>query len=54
LPIGWTAQSRRLIDGQIYLAPWPRVYVDLRDLGVGGEDAAEHLADQHLEGIHLG
>lgn len=54
MPIGWTAQSRRLIDGQIYLAPWPRVYVDLRDLGVRGEDAAEHLADQHLEGIHLG
>jgi len=44
MPIGWTARSRRLIDG-VYLAPWPRVYVDLRNLGVRGEEAAEHLVE---------
>ncbi|MGE0729141.1 MAG: hypothetical protein AB7Q92_13920 [Acidimicrobiia bacterium] len=30
-------------DGAIRLAPWPRVFVDLLDIGVRGEDAAEHL-----------
>jgi len=44
MPIGWTERSRQLIDG-VYLAPWPRVYVDLRTLGVRGEEAAEHLVD---------
>ncbi|MGE4164144.1 MAG: type IV toxin-antitoxin system AbiEi family antitoxin [Vicinamibacterales bacterium] len=29
--------------GAIRLAPWPRVFVDLLDIGVRGEDAAEHL-----------
>lgn len=43
-PIGWTRDSRRLIDG-VFTAPWPRVYVDLRDLGVRGEEAAEHLKE---------
>lgn len=41
-PIGWTTRSRKLIDG-IYVAPWPRVYVDLRSTGVRGEEAADHL-----------
>ena len=27
------------------VAPWPRVYVDLLDAGVRGEDAAEHLRE---------
>lgn len=27
------------------VAPWPRVYVDLLDAGVRGEDAAEHLKE---------
>jgi hypothetical protein len=28
------------------VAPWPRVYVDLRAAGVRGEEAAEHLREQ--------
>lgn len=43
-PIGWTDNSRSLIDG-IYVAAWPRVYVDLRSTGVRGEEAAEHLVE---------
>ncbi|MCA1845775.1 MAG: hypothetical protein LC792_21790, partial [Actinobacteria bacterium] len=27
------------------VAPWPRVYADLRTSGVRGEDAAEHLVE---------
>ena len=30
----------------IYVAPWPRVYADLRLVGVRGEEAAEHLRDR--------
>jgi len=44
MPIGWTEGSRKLIDG-IFVAPWPRIYVDLRNLGVRGEEAAEHLVE---------
>lgn len=44
MPIGWTPTSRKLIDG-VFVAPWPRVYVDLRNLGVRGEEAAEHLVE---------
>lgn len=29
--------------GGLRVAPWPRVYVDLRTIGVRGEEAAEHL-----------
>lgn len=29
----------------IRVAPWPRVYADLREAGVRGEEAAEHLLD---------
>lgn len=29
----------------VVVAPWPRVYADLRPLGVRGEEAAEHLAE---------
>lgn len=45
-----TASVRRLagvIQG-LRVAPWPRVYVDLRGSGVRGEEAAEHL----LEVVH--
>lgn len=43
-PFGWTHNNRKLIDG-ILVAPWPRVYVDLRTTGVRGEEAAEHLVE---------
>ena len=42
-----TATTRQLIskiDG-LQVAPWPRVYVDLRNAGVRGEEAAEHLLE---------
>jgi hypothetical protein len=42
-----TAGVRRLateVDG-LRVAPWPRVYVDLRAVGVRGEEAAEHLLE---------
>lgn len=42
-----TATSRRLAteaDG-LRIAPWPRVYADLRVSGVRGEEAAEHLRE---------
>jgi len=29
----------------IRIAPWPRVYADLRTIGVRGEEAAEHLRE---------
>lgn len=40
-----TQGVRRLASelGGLQLAPWPRVYVDLRTVGVRGEEAAEHL-----------
>ena len=31
-------------DG-LRMASWPRVYADLRSVGVRGEDAAEHLRE---------
>ena len=31
--------------GGLRVAPWPRVYVDLRQSGVRGEEAAEHLRE---------
>lgn len=31
--------------GGMNVAPWPRVYADLQDLGVRGEEAAEHLRE---------
>lgn len=31
--------------GDVRVAPWPRVYVDLRASGVRGEEAAEHLVE---------
>lgn len=40
-----TPVTRRLSSplGDLRVAPWPRVYADLRVSGVRGEDAAEHL-----------
>lgn len=32
------------VEGLV-VAPWPRVYADVRSAGVRGEDAAEHLAE---------
>ena len=31
--------------GGLRVAPWPRIYADLRTLGVRGEEAAEHLME---------
>jgi DNA-binding transcriptional ArsR family regulator len=42
-----TATSRRLATrhDRLRVAPWPRVYADLRHVGVRGEEAAEHLRE---------
>jgi hypothetical protein len=42
-----TVTSQRLADrtGGLRVAPWPRVYADLRPSGVRGEEAAEHLRE---------
>lgn len=42
-----TAASERLSTrtGGVRVAPWPRVYADLREVGVRGEEAAEHLRE---------
>ena len=42
-----TVAARRLAvtKNGLSLAPWPRVYADLRVVGVRGEEAAEHLRD---------
>jgi hypothetical protein len=44
-----TVTSRRLSSQRerLRLAPWPRVYADLRLVGVRGEEAAEHLREAH-------
>ena len=42
-----TVTARRLATTKksLTLAPWPRVYADLRAVGVRGEEAAEHLRE---------
>lgn len=42
-----TKTTRRLstVQNGVCVAPWPRVFADLRGLGVRGEDAAEHLRE---------
>jgi hypothetical protein len=42
-----TAATRLLAEtaAGIRLAPWPRIYADLRTIGVRGEEAAEHLLE---------
>ena len=43
-PTVGTRRLARTADG-IRLAPWPRIYADLRTIGVRGEEAAEHLRE---------
>ena len=42
-----TVTTRRfaVVRRGLRVAPWPRVYADLRTVGVRGEDAAEHLRE---------
>jgi hypothetical protein len=40
-----TVRRRVSENGGLRVAPWPRVYVDLRRSGVRGEEAAEHLRE---------
>ena len=40
-----TAKSLALVRDDLCVAPWPRVYSDLRVVGVRGEEAAEHLRE---------
>jgi hypothetical protein len=42
-----TTTARRLADevNGLRVAPWPRIYADLRTTGVRGEEAAEHLRE---------
>ena len=42
-----TATSKRLaaLRQDLRIVPWPRVYADLRPVGVRGEEAAEHLRE---------
>jgi len=42
-----TITARRLaaVKDGLHVAPWPRVYADLRVVGVRGEEAAEHLRE---------
>lgn len=40
-----SALEMREERGDVIVAPWPRVYADLRPLGVRGEEAAEHLKE---------
>jgi hypothetical protein len=44
LPVVTTIRLATTNDG-LRLAPWPRVYADLRGSGVRGEEAAEHLRE---------
>ena len=41
-----TAKLMALEKKGLRVAPWPRVYADLRLVGMRGEEAAEHLRDQ--------
>ena len=40
-----TASSLAAVTGGLSLVPWPRVYADLKTVGVRGEEAAEHLRE---------
>lgn len=44
-PTRATALLSSLEDG-LRIAPWPRIYADLRTQGVRGEEASEHLREQ--------
>ena len=51
-PFPTTTSQRLSTQAQgLRLAPWPRVYADLRQVGVRGEEAAEHLREvMHARG----
>ena len=40
-----TVQRLATVIDELRVAPWPRVYADLRTVGVRGEEAAEHLRE---------
>ncbi len=40
-----TARRMAMITDDIRVAPWPRVYADVKLVGVRGEEAAEHLRE---------
>ncbi|MDQ1495367.1 MAG: hypothetical protein QOG69_1850 [Actinomycetota bacterium] len=40
-----TAQRLATVIDGVRVAPWPRVYADVRTVGVRGEEAAEHLRE---------
>ena len=40
-----TSKSLALVRDDLPVAPWPRIYSDLRVVGVRGEEAAEHLRE---------
>ena len=48
MPTRCVRHLARELDG-LWVAPWPRVYVDLRAIGVRGEEAAEHLLERMLD-----
>lgn len=43
-PTTTTIRMTQVIDG-VRVAPWPRVYADVRLVGVRGEEMAEHLRE---------
>lgn len=45
-PTATTSKLAETVEG-VKVAPWPRVYVDLRSTGVRGEEAADHLREAH-------
>ena len=48
-PTTATARLSEHADG-LRVAPWPRVYADLRSVGVRGDEAAEHLREMKRAG----
>ena len=42
---GKATRQLTTVSGDMRVAPWPRIYADLRTTGVRGEDAAEHLRE---------
>ena len=39
------AKSLASVTARLTIVPWPRIYADLRIVGVRGEEAAEHLRE---------
>jgi hypothetical protein len=40
-----TSRTQSTVEDGIRVAPWPRVFADVREVGVRGEEAAEHLRE---------